>query len=129
MDRNSPEASVDRVRQVTGVTPERAFDGAAVRRAVRDLLVAIGEDPDREGLADTPDRVARAYDEMFAGLLVDPRDVLSVTFEERHDEVVVVRDVAFGRHVAGDGGAAEPEREARGHPLAQDVVDPRASAG
>lgn len=95
MDRNSPEASVDRVREVTGVTPARTFDGDGVRRAVRDLLVAIGEDPDREGIRDTPDRVARAFDEIFAGLLVDPRDALSVTFEEGYDEVVMVRDIAF----------------------------------
>lgn len=95
MDRNSPEASRDRVREVTGVTPDRTFDGEGVRRAVRDLLVAIGEDPDREGIRETPARVARAFDEIFAGLLVDPRDVLSVTFEESHDELIMVRDIAF----------------------------------
>ena len=95
MDRNSPEASEQRVRALTGVDPSRAFDGDKVRAAVRMLLEAIGEDPEREGVRETPDRVARAYDEMFAGLLVDPLDVLSVSFEEGHDEIVLVRDIEF----------------------------------
>lgn len=71
------------------------FDHDAIRAAVRQLLVAIGEDPDRPGLVDTPDRVARAYDEIFAGLLVDPADVLSITFDEGHDEIVMMRDIPF----------------------------------
>lgn len=95
MDRNSPEASEQRVRALTGVEPDRTFDGAKVRDAVRMLLEAIGEDPEREGVRETPDRVARAYDEIFAGLLVDPIDVLSVSFEEGHDEIVLVRDIEF----------------------------------
>jgi len=95
MDRNSPEASEQRVRALTGVGPERTFDGDKVRAAVRMLLEAIGEDPDREGVRDTPDRVARSYDEIFAGLLVDPLEVLSVSFEEGHDEIVLVRDIEF----------------------------------
>ncbi|WP_153506054.1 GTP cyclohydrolase I FolE [Cumulibacter manganitolerans] len=61
--------------------------------AVRELLLAVGEDPDREGLRDTPDRVARAYAEIFAGLHVDPREVLSKTFEEDHRELVLVKDI------------------------------------
>jgi GTP cyclohydrolase I len=84
-----------RVRAVTGVEPTRTFDHAAIREAVRAILVAIGEDPDRPGIADTPDRVARSYDEIFAGLLVDPADVLSVTFDESHDEIVMMRDIPF----------------------------------
>ena len=83
------------IRQVTGVEPAEAFDHAKIERAVRSLLEAIGEDPDRPGIADTPARVAREYDEIFAGLLVDPVDVLSVTFEEGYDEIVMMRDIPF----------------------------------
>jgi GTP cyclohydrolase IA len=61
--------------------------------AVRELLLAIGEDPDREGLAGTPGRVARSYAEVFAGLRGEPEDVLSVTFDIGHDELVLVRDI------------------------------------
>jgi GTP cyclohydrolase I len=61
--------------------------------AVRELLHAIGEDPDREGLRDTPARVARSYAEIFAGLKQTPSEVLSTTFEMGHDELVLVRDI------------------------------------
>ncbi|MGN6606489.1 MAG: GTP cyclohydrolase I FolE [Jatrophihabitans sp.] len=61
--------------------------------AVREILVAVGEDPDREGLLKTPDRVARAYAETFGGLLVDPDEVLQTTFDEHHDELVLVKDI------------------------------------
>jgi GTP cyclohydrolase IA len=61
--------------------------------AVRELLTAVGEDPDRDGLQDTPRRVARAYAEMFAGLGRDPRDVLTTTFDEGHEEMVLVKDI------------------------------------
>ncbi len=61
--------------------------------AVRELLFAVGEDPDREGLRDTPARVARAYGEIFGGLALEPRDVLTTTFELEHDEMVLVRDI------------------------------------
>ena len=73
-----------------------AFPGMDFRRAekaVRELLLAVGEDPDREGLRDTPARVARAYREMFAGLFADPGDVLETTFDENHDELVLVKDI------------------------------------
>ena len=60
---------------------------------MRELLIAIGEDPDREGLRDTPARVARAYEELFAGLCTDPDAVLDRTFSENHDELVLVRDI------------------------------------
>ena len=71
----------------------RAYDEAAVRRAVHDLLVAVGEDPARDGLLDTPDRVARAYREIFAGMWLEPEDVLTTTFDLGHDEMVLVKDI------------------------------------
>ena len=61
--------------------------------AVRELLIAIGEDPDREGLKATPERVARSYAEIFAGLFTDPDTVLETTFDENHDELVLVKDI------------------------------------
>ena len=71
----------------------RAFDQARAEAAVRELLIAVGEDPDREGLLDTPRRVARAYREVFAGLYTDPDEVLNTTFDEGHQELVLVRDI------------------------------------
>lgn len=68
-------------------------DHERARAAVRDLLIAVGEDPDREGLVDTPERVARAYEEIFAGLHQDPSEVLTKTFNEDHRELVLVRDI------------------------------------
>ena len=62
-------------------------------RAVRELLIAVGENPDREGLKETPARVARAYGEIFAGLFVDPDTVLEKTFDEGHGELVLVKDI------------------------------------
>jgi GTP cyclohydrolase I len=78
-----------------GGTPEPVgrVDHARAVEAVRELLLAVGEDPDREGLKATPDRVARAYAEIFAGLHVDPDDVLQTTFDEHHDELVLVKDI------------------------------------
>ncbi len=70
------------------------FDSERVERAVRELLLAVGEDPDRPGLIETPARVARAYEEMFAGLRADPAAVLSDTFAESHNEMVLVKDIA-----------------------------------
>jgi len=69
------------------------YDGPRVAAAVRELLIAVGEDPDREGLQDTPDRVARAYAEQFAGLHRDPREVLTTSFNEHHDEIVIVKGI------------------------------------
>jgi GTP cyclohydrolase I len=68
-------------------------DLARAEAAVRELLIAVGEDPDREGLQRTPARVARAYNEVFAGLFVDPDTVLETTFDEDHDELVLVKDI------------------------------------
>ncbi|KZS68787.1 GTP cyclohydrolase I FolE [Mycobacterium kansasii] len=69
----------------------RAFDQPRAEAAVRELLYAIGEDPDRGGLRDTPARVARAYKEIFAGLYTDPETVLNAMFDEDHDELVLVK--------------------------------------
>ena len=69
------------------------YDGPRVEAAVRELLLAIGEDPDRDGLRQTPARVARAYAEMFEGLRQEPRDVLTTSFELEHDELVLVKDI------------------------------------
>jgi GTP cyclohydrolase I len=72
---------------------ETAVDLPRIEHAVREILVAIGEDPDRDGLRRTPARVARAYAELFAGLRVDPRQVLTTVFEANHEELVLVRDI------------------------------------
>lgn len=68
-------------------------DQKRIAAAVREILIAVGEDPDREGLQDTPIRVARAYEEIFAGLHRDPAEVLGVTFDISHEEMVLVRDI------------------------------------
>lgn len=72
-----------------------AFDEARIEAAVRELLIGIGEDPDREGLLETPARVARSYREIFGGLNQSPADVLAKTFDVGHDELVIVRDIAL----------------------------------
>ena len=69
------------------------FDRERAEAAVRELLIAVGEDPDREGLAETPARVARAYEEVFAGLREDPKIHLEKSFSENHRELVLVRDI------------------------------------
>ncbi|MFF9482074.1 GTP cyclohydrolase I FolE [Streptomyces sp. NPDC014733] len=69
------------------------FDEKRAENAVRELLIAVGEDPDREGLLETPARVARAYKEIFAGLWQKPEDVLTTTFDIGHDEMVLVKDI------------------------------------
>lgn len=69
------------------------IDQERVAAAVREILLAIGEDPDREGLLRTPERVARAYAEIFAGLEQRPEQVLTTTFDLGHDEIVLLRDI------------------------------------
>ena len=81
---------ISRTHTVNG---SMVFDQERAEAAVRELLYAIGENPNRQGLLDTPARVARAYHEMFAGLYVDPDDVLNTTFDENHDELVLVKDI------------------------------------
>ena len=73
--------------------PPAAVDQPRSEAAVREILIAIGEDPDRDGLLDTPARVARAYAESFAGLHADPAEVLARTFAVDHQELVIVRDI------------------------------------
>lgn len=73
--------------------PPRHIDRPRAEAAVRELLFAIGEDPDRDGLIETPARVARSYEEIFAGLRQEPKDVLGTTFEIEHEELILVRDI------------------------------------
>src|SRR5436305_15187171 len=70
-------------------------DHARIAAAVREILLAVGEDPDREGLRDTPARVARMYEEMFAGLHKQAAELLRKTFVEKYDEMVLVKDISF----------------------------------
>jgi GTP cyclohydrolase I len=70
-------------------------DHARIAAAVREILLAVGEDPDREGLRETPDRVARMYEELFSGLRTDPRSLLQKTFTQKYDEMVLVKDIRF----------------------------------
>jgi GTP cyclohydrolase I len=74
---------------------DNGFDQPRIENAIRELLSACGEDPDREGLRETPARVARMYVEMFSGLHSDPRVHLQKFFTEKYDEVVLVRDISF----------------------------------
>ena len=69
------------------------FDQERAERAVRELLIAVGEDPDREGLRDTPARVARAYKELLSGMRMSAEDVLTTTFDLGHDEMILVKDI------------------------------------
>ena len=85
----SEELDEVRVDEPSGVDIPR------IERAVREILAAVGEDPDREGLRDTPARVARMYAELFGGLHQDPRVHLQKFFTEKYDEVVLVRDISF----------------------------------
>ena len=85
--------SIDPIEQLSEPPAQRPFDAARVEAAIRELLIGIGENPDREGLAQTPARVAKSYAEIFGGLHQTARDVLTTTFSLGHDELVVVRDI------------------------------------
>lgn len=74
------------------------YDHERAERAVKELLIAIGEDPEREGLKDTPARVARAFKENFAGLWQSPNEVLTTTFDIGHEELVIIRDIEVFSH-------------------------------
>lgn len=85
-------------REISPVTlpddrPIGEFDAVGVEKAIRDLLIAVGEDPNRDGLLDTPARVARSYAEVFRGLRETPDSVLSTTFDLGHDELILVKDI------------------------------------
>src|SRR5271165_5588481 len=71
------------------------IDQKRIRAAVREILLAVGENPDREGLRETPERVARMYTEIFSGLHADPRQLLQKTFTQKYDEMVLVKDIRF----------------------------------
>ncbi|MBP7935327.1 MAG: GTP cyclohydrolase I FolE [Phycisphaerae bacterium] len=73
----------------------KPVDIERIKAAVREILAAVGEDPDREGLKETPRRVAKMYEEVFSGLTVNPGDLLVTAFEEEYDELVVLRDIPF----------------------------------
>ena len=79
--------------RLTGVPVEQNVDLARIEKAVREILIAVGEDPDRDGLRRTPTRVARSFAEMFAGLRVDPASVITTSFEANHEELILVRDI------------------------------------
>ena len=88
-------ASEDRIRTFTGVEPAAAFDHDKLLEGMRLVFEGLGLDVDDPAIADTPKRVAQMYDEVFAGLLVDPAEVLDVVFEEGHDELVLIKDIPF----------------------------------
>jgi GTP cyclohydrolase I len=79
--------------RVPALHEHRGIDRARIERAVREILIAVGEDPDRDGLQRTPARVAEMYAELFAGLHDEPSKHLTITFEANHDEMVMVRDI------------------------------------
>jgi GTP cyclohydrolase I len=89
---STPEAGAIMVPEAS-LTTAPEVDQARIQHAVREILLAIGEDPDRDGLLDTPARVARMYAEQFAGLRQQPEDVLTTVFDSQHDEIVLVRDI------------------------------------
>lgn len=85
--------TIDPIEQLPEPPARNPFDFERVRNAVRELLIGIGEDPDRDGLAQTPDRVARSYEEIFSGLHMTASEVLTTTFSLGHEELIVVRDI------------------------------------
>ena len=102
MQNSGPDGSQAEIVGTSNGEGAMASDGDApkvdlprIERAVREILAAVGEDPDREGLLETPARVARMYAEMFSGLHRQPRELLRKCFTEKYDEVVLVRDISF----------------------------------
>lgn len=91
-----PPLSCDADDRTDDARPEPGkIDLKRIERAVREILTAVGEDPDREGLIETPARVARMYAEIFGGLHIDPAIYLQKTFTQQHDEMVLVKDITF----------------------------------
>ena len=91
----SPIDAMDRKGTEREMAPPTGVDLETIQQAVRTILRAVGEDPDRDGLLETPRRVAKMYAEMFSGLQLDPGKHLEVTFPEDYDELVLVRDIPF----------------------------------
>jgi GTP cyclohydrolase IA len=91
--------TASRPRRIPLAAAKRSLLGTVdqdrIRNAVREILLAVGENPDREGLRETPDRVARMYAELFSGLRKDPRELLQKTFTQKYDEMVLVKDIRF----------------------------------
>jgi GTP cyclohydrolase IA len=85
--------SIRQIRRSADAAP--AFDAARIERAFREIIEAIGEDPERDGLKATPERIARMYEELFGGLDVDPASLLKVKFDVAHDEMVILKDIPF----------------------------------
>ncbi len=94
MSSDAHSNSVPRKKK-TGRNLSEPVDLPRIQAAVREILLAIGEDPNREGLSETPQRVARMYEELFGGLRKDPAAVLQKTFTEKYDEMVLVKNIGF----------------------------------
>jgi GTP cyclohydrolase I len=92
---SSPQPHAGAPDKDSSANPRQAVNKSAIENAVRTILEAVGEDALRDGLLDTPARVARMYEEMFAGLHLDPARHLETTFPEEYDEIVLVRDIPF----------------------------------
>ena len=95
MTPNQEQGTLDGEAEDTKLTAAPEVDLPRIENAVREILAAVGEDPDREGLVETPGRVARMYAELFSGLHDDPRVHLQKFFTEKYDEMVLVRDISF----------------------------------
>ena len=95
VSRTSADTEALSIAATNGAVTDQQVDTDRIEKAVREILLAIGEDPDRDGLQKTPKRVARMYAEVFAGLQEDPEHHLQVQFESGHDEMVMVRDIPF----------------------------------
>lgn len=74
---------------------KKKIDTAKIEKAIRDIIIAIGEEPDRDGLKDTPKRVSKLYQELFKGLYVDPKKTIKVYKEKKYDEIIIIKDVSF----------------------------------
>ena len=94
-DVNGHDDGADEVECAPSEEYAERVDLERIRDAVREILLAVGEDPDREGLRDTPDRVARMYAEVFRGLHQDPRSHLTKLFTQKYDEMVLIKDIQF----------------------------------
>jgi GTP cyclohydrolase I len=94
-DTNGPAPTPTELAALRAAAGFGPVDHPRIERAVREILAAVGEDPDREGLLETPARVARMYAEVFSGLHADPAEHLRRTFTQQHDEMVLVKDIDF----------------------------------